>query len=89
MLFKRFGTLHDHFGHMKFIRYCVFCWQVSLPVVRRFVQAVSDQAVGVGLIRGVRPDQQLVKVKLTVTMGNSTQKSEQFTARESLLLLAV
>lgn len=26
------------------------------------MQAVSDQAVGVGLIRGVKPDQQLVKV---------------------------
>lgn len=37
--------------------------QVSLPVVRRFVQAVSDQAVGTGLIRGVKPDQQLVKVR--------------------------
>lgn len=26
------------------------------------MQAVSDQAVGVGVIRGVKPDQQLVKV---------------------------
>lgn len=31
-------------------------------VVRRFVQAVSEQVVGVGSICGVRPDQQLVKV---------------------------
>lgn len=36
--------------------------QVSLPVVRRFVQTVSEQAVGVGVTRGVKPDQQLVKV---------------------------
>lgn len=41
----------------------MLCWQVSLPVVRRFVQSVTDQAVGVGVIRGVKPDQQLVKVK--------------------------
>lgn len=40
--------------------------QVSLPVVRRFVQAVTEQSVGVGLIRGVRPDQQLVKVDFIV-----------------------
>ena len=40
--------------------------QVSLPVVRRFVQAVSEKAVGVGLIRGVRPDQQLVKVGINI-----------------------
>lgn len=26
------------------------------------MQSVSDQAVGAGVIRGVRPDQQLVKV---------------------------
>lgn len=39
---------------------------MSLPVVRRFVQSVSDQAVGVGLIRGVKPDQQLVKVRVYV-----------------------
>ncbi|OAY67779.1 Signal recognition particle 54 kDa protein, chloroplastic, partial [Ananas comosus] len=30
--------------------------------LRRFVQSVSEQAVGTGLIRGVRPDQQLVKI---------------------------
>lgn len=35
---------------------------MSLPVVRRFVQSVSDQAVGMGVIRGVKPDQQLVMV---------------------------
>lgn len=28
------------------------------------MQSVSDQAVGVGVVRGVRPDQQLVKVSL-------------------------
>ncbi|KAL5976347.1 hypothetical protein ACLOJK_020678 [Asimina triloba] len=47
---------------MRDIRRALLEADVSLPVVRRFVQAVSDQAVGVDLIRGVRPDQQLVKV---------------------------
>lgn len=36
--------------------------QVSLPVVRRFVKSVGDKAIGMGVVRGVRPDQQLVKV---------------------------
>jgi signal recognition particle subunit SRP54 len=36
--------------------------QVSLPVVRRFIESVSEKAVGTDVIRGVRPDQQLVKV---------------------------
>lgn len=30
------------------------------------MQSVSDQAVGAGLIRGVRPDQQLVKVAMSI-----------------------
>ncbi|MFS7964823.1 putative signal recognition particle SRP54, helical bundle, SRP/SRP receptor [Helianthus anomalus] len=47
---------------MRDIRRALLEADVSLPVVRRFVQAVSEQAVGVGVIRGVKPDQQLVKV---------------------------
>uniref|UniRef100_A0A6N2N835 SRP54-type proteins GTP-binding domain-containing protein n=1 Tax=Salix viminalis TaxID=40686 RepID=A0A6N2N835_SALVM len=44
---------------MRDIRRDLLETDVSLLVVRRFVQSVSDQAVGVGLIRGVKPDQQL------------------------------
>ncbi|KAL2900177.1 Signal recognition particle 54 kDa protein chloroplastic [Bienertia sinuspersici] len=47
---------------MRDIRRALLEADVSLPVVRRFVQSVTDQAVGVGLIRGVKPDQQLVKI---------------------------
>ena len=36
--------------------------QVSLPVVRQFVARVETAALGVGVTRGVTPDQQLVKV---------------------------
>jgi hypothetical protein len=36
--------------------------QVSLPVVRRFVGRVEEAALGVKVLKGVRPDQQLVKV---------------------------
>lgn len=32
------------------------------------MQSVSDQAVGAGVIRGVRPDQQLVKVVMKITL---------------------
>ncbi|KAK4343191.1 hypothetical protein RND71_039007 [Anisodus tanguticus] len=46
---------------MRDIRRALLEADVSLPVVRRFVQSVSEQAVGTGLIRGVKPDQQLVK----------------------------
>ena len=37
-------------------------FQVSLPVVRRFIESISVKAVGTDAIRGVSPDQQLVKV---------------------------
>lgn len=56
----------------------MLCLQVSLPVVRRFVQSVSDQAVGVGVIRGVRPDQQLVKVK---SFSSTLVRSQGFKLR--------
>lgn len=36
--------------------------QVSLPIVRQFVKGVEEKALGVKVLKGVRPDQQLVKV---------------------------
>lgn len=36
--------------------------QVSLPVVRQFVKSVEETALGTKVLKGVRPDQQLVKV---------------------------
>lgn len=49
--------------------------QVSLPVVRRFVKAVTEKAVGTEVIRGVRPDQQLVKVRLRRTLNHKGRRS--------------
>ena len=40
----------------------LFFLQVSLPVVRRFVSSVNEKALGSDVIRGIRPEQQLVKV---------------------------
>ncbi|KAK8492348.1 hypothetical protein V6N13_035199 [Hibiscus sabdariffa] len=64
---------------------------VSLPVVRRFVQAVSDQAVGVGLIRGVKPDQQLVKIvsdELVKLMGGEVSELVFSKSGPTVILLA-
>jgi len=47
---------------MQDVRRALLEADVSLPVVRRFVKSVSEKAVGTGVIRGVRPDQQLIKV---------------------------
>lgn len=48
--------------------------QVSLPVVRRFVARVEEKALGIKVVKGVKPDQQLVKVvndELVELMGGT------------------
>ncbi|KAF1880908.1 hypothetical protein Lal_00022938 [Lupinus albus] len=59
-------TKENIFEPMRDIRRALLEADVSLPVVRRFVEDVTDQAVGVGVIRGVKPDQQLVKNEMGV-----------------------
>ncbi|XAR69755.1 Signal-recognition-particle GTPase [Bertholletia excelsa] len=76
---------------MRDIRRALLEADVSLPVVRRFVQAVSDQAVGVGLIRGVRPDQQLVKIvhdELVKLMGEEVSELVFAKSGPTVMLLA-
>ncbi|KAH9738160.1 hypothetical protein WN944_004822 [Citrus x changshan-huyou] len=76
---------------MRDIRRALLEADVSLPVVRRFVQAVSEQAVGVGLIRGVRPDQQLVKIvrdELVKLMGGEVSELVFAKSRPTVILLA-
>ncbi|KAK3043519.1 hypothetical protein RJ639_002098 [Escallonia herrerae] len=76
---------------MRDIRRALLEADVSLPVVRRFVQAVSDQAVGVGLIRGVKPDQQLVKIvsdELVKLMGGEVSELIIAKSGPTVILLA-
>lgn len=50
--------------------------QVSLPVVRTFIKKVEESALGVQVIKGIKPDQQLVKVvndQLIELMGGEKQ----------------
>lgn len=51
--------------------------QVSLPVVRSFIKKVEEAALGVQVIKGIKPDQQLVKVvndQLIELMGGEKQE---------------
>lgn len=76
---------------MRDIRRALLEADVSLPVVRRFVQAVSEQAVGVGLIRGVRPEQQLVKIvndELVKLMGGEVSDLVFAKSGPTVILLA-
>ena len=36
--------------------------QVSVPEARSFIESVTEKAIGTDVIRGVQPEQQLVKV---------------------------
>ena len=59
-------------GPMRDIRRALLEADVSLPVVRRFIARVEAAAVGTAVTKGVRPDQQLVKVvadELVALMG--------------------
>lgn len=76
---------------MRDIRRALLEADVSLPVVRRFVQDVSDQAVGVGVTRGVRPDQQLVKIvheELVKLMGGEVSELVFAKSSPTVILLA-
>ncbi|CAJ2632334.1 unnamed protein product [Trifolium pratense] len=76
---------------MRDIRRALLEADVSLPVVRRFVQSVSDQAVGVGVVRGVKPDQQLVKIvydELIKLMGGEVSELTFAKSGPTVILLA-
>lgn len=76
---------------MRDIRRALLEADVSLPVVRRFVQSVSEQVIGVGLIRGVRPDQQLVKIvhdELVKLMGGEVSDLVFAKSGPTVILLA-
>ncbi|CAM8933694.1 unnamed protein product [Rhodiola kirilowii] len=76
---------------MRDIRRALLEADVSLPVVRRFVQSISEQAVGVGVIRGVKPDQQLVKIvndELVKLMGGEVSELVFAKSGPTVILLA-
>ena len=50
--------------------------QVTLPIVRQFVKKVEEKALGVKVIKGVKPDQMLVRVvndELVELMGGKKE----------------
>lgn len=68
--------LTDH-RNVTVMRLAIVHSQVSLPVVRNFIKKVEESALGVQVIKGVKPDQQLVKVvndQLIELMGGEKQE---------------
>lgn len=76
---------------MRDIRRALLEADVSLPVVRSFVKNVTEKAVGIGVIRGVRPDQQLVKVvndELVKLMGGEVAEIDYAKTKPTIILMA-
>ncbi|KAK3118416.1 hypothetical protein QOZ80_9BG0698730 [Eleusine coracana subsp. coracana] len=76
---------------MRDIRRALLEADVSLPVVRRFIESVSEKAAGTDVIRGVRPDQQLVKVvndELVQLMGGEVSDLVFAKSGPTVILLA-
>ncbi|WP_298287086.1 signal recognition particle protein [Novosphingobium sp.] len=52
----------DVLAAMREVRIALLEADVALPVVRRFIESVSDQAVGQSVLKSVTPGQQVVKI---------------------------
>ncbi|KAI5068719.1 hypothetical protein GOP47_0017064 [Adiantum capillus-veneris] len=76
---------------MRDIRRALLEADVSLPVVRSFVKNVTEKAIGSGVIKGVRPDQQLVKVvndELVKLMGGEAAEIDYAKTKPTVILMA-
>uniref|UniRef100_A0A453HNK6 Signal recognition particle SRP54 helical bundle domain-containing protein n=1 Tax=Aegilops tauschii subsp. strangulata TaxID=200361 RepID=A0A453HNK6_AEGTS len=76
---------------MRDIRRALLEADVSLPVVRRFVSSVSEKALGSDVIRGIRPEQQLVKIvhdELVQLMGGEVSDLVFAKSGPTVILLA-
>ncbi|EEC67692.1 hypothetical protein OsI_35151 [Oryza sativa Indica Group] len=76
---------------MRDIRRALLEADVSLPVVRSFIESVTEKAVGTDVIRGVKPEQQLVKVvndELVQLMGGEVSDLVFAKTAPTVILLA-
>ncbi|PSC75432.1 Signal recognition particle 54 kDa, chloroplastic [Micractinium conductrix] len=78
-------------GPLRDIRRALLEADVSLPVVRRFVSKVEEAALGERVVKGVAPDQKLVKVvyeELKSLMGGQQAELVQPKYGPSVILMA-
>ncbi|MDM7953687.1 MAG: signal recognition particle protein [Cyanobium sp. CZS 25K] len=78
-------------GALKDVRRALLEADVSLPVVREFVEEVRRKAVGAEVVRGVSPDQkfiQLVHEQLVDTMGGANAPLARAAEGPTVILMA-
>jgi len=77
---------------MREVRIALLEADVALPVVRRFIDSVTEQAVGVNVLRSVTPGQQVVKIvndALTEMLGGDTLAELDLAATPPVVILMV
>ncbi|MCS6781874.1 MAG: signal recognition particle protein [Gloeomargarita sp. SKYBB_i_bin120] len=76
---------------LKVVRRALLDADVNVQVVREFIQAVEQRAIGKEVIAGVRPDQQFIKVvydELVAVMGGQQAPLQEAPTPPSILLMA-
>ncbi len=77
---------------MREIRIALLEADVALPVVRRFIDAVTEKAVGHDVLRSVTPGQQVVKIvsdELTEMLGGEASEGLNLAARPPVVVMMV
>jgi len=76
---------------MREVRVALLEADVALPVARRFIDAVTEKAVGAEVLKSVKPGQQVVKIvhdELVSMLGGDPEDAESIVAHEGLNLEA-
>lgn len=82
----------DVLDAMREVRIALLEADVALPVVRRFVDQVSEKAVGQNVLRSVTPGQQVVKIvndALIETLGGETTPELDLNAAPPVVIMMV
>jgi signal recognition particle subunit SRP54 len=77
---------------MREVRIALLEADVALPVVRRFVDQVTEKAVGAEVLRSVTPGQQVVKIvndALVETLGGDTTPELDLNANPPIVIMMV
>jgi len=77
---------------MREVRVALLEADVALPVVRRFVDRVTEKAIGAEVLKSVTPGQQVVKIvndELIETLGGETQVGLNFDAKPPVVIMMV
>ena len=77
---------------MREVRIALLEADVALPVVRRFIDAVTEKAIGQDVLRSVTPGQQVVKIvsdELTDMLGGEGSEGLDLNARPPVVIMMV